>query len=71
MVHCLILRYLINRKELIKMFNGKIIKAGMNAKTIKGDGSEFETAIFYGTPFKMFIEKAGKSRKSILVPLLI
>ena len=42
------------------MFNGKIIKAGMNAKTIKGDGSEFETAIFYGTPFKMFIEKAGK-----------
>ena len=53
------------------MFNGKIIKAGMNAKTVKGDGSEFETAIFYGTPFKMFIEKAGKSCKSILAPLPI
>ena len=42
-------------------FKGNIISAGNNAKTIKGDGKEYVTAIFYGTPFKMLIEKAGKN----------
>ena len=42
-------------------FKGNIISAGNNAKTIKGDGKEYITAIFYGTPFKMLIEKAGKN----------
>ena len=34
-------------------FKGNIISAGNNAKTIKGDGKEYVTAIFYGTPFKL------------------
>ena len=37
-------------------FKGNIISAGNNAKTIKGDGKEYVTAIFYGTPFKLLID---------------
>ena len=47
-------------------FKGNIISAGNNAKTIKGDGKEYVTAIFYGTPFKMLIEKAGKNIEDFL-----
>lgn len=32
------------------MFKGKLILAGLNAKTIKGDGAVFETAIMYLAP---------------------
>ena len=37
-------------------FKGNIISAGNNAKTVKGDGKEYVTAIFYGTPFKLLID---------------
>jgi len=40
----------------IMNFKGNIISAGNNAKTIKGDGKEYVTAIFYGTPFKLLID---------------
>lgn len=33
-----------------KQFKGKLISAGMNAKTTKGDGSEYITAILYMAP---------------------
>lgn len=33
-----------------KTFKGKLISAGMNAKTVKGDGSEYVTAILYLAP---------------------
>jgi len=32
------------------MFRGKLIASGSNAKTVKGDGTEFETAIMYLAP---------------------
>lgn len=32
------------------MFRGKLIISGNNAKTVKGDGTEFETAIMYLAP---------------------
>lgn len=32
------------------MFRGKLIASGSNAKTVKGDGIEFETAILYLAP---------------------
>lgn len=38
------------------MFKGKLIISGNNAKTVKGDGTEYETAIMYLAPFTM----AGK-----------
>jgi hypothetical protein len=33
-----------------KQFKGKLISSGMNAKTVKGDGSEYVTAILYMAP---------------------
>jgi hypothetical protein len=33
-----------------KTFKGKLISAGMNAKTVKGDGAEYVTAIMYLAP---------------------
>jgi len=35
------------------MFKGKLIRSGNNAKTVKGDGDQFETAIMYLAPFTM------------------
>jgi len=35
------------------MFKGKLIASGQNAKTIKGDGDKYETAIMYLAPFTM------------------
>ena len=40
----------------------KLIGVGTNAKTIKGDGSEYLTAILYMTPYKIMID--GKSFNS-------
>ena len=34
------------------MFKGKLIACGNNAKTVKGDGSEYLTAIMYMMPWK-------------------
>ena len=33
------------------MFKGKLILSGNNAKTVKGDGDQYETAIMYLAPF--------------------
>lgn len=49
------------------MFRGTLIGSGSNAKTIKGDGDEYETAIMYLAPHKLSMkgnvcpmaEKAG------------
>lgn len=35
------------------MFKGKLIISGNNAKTVKGDGDQYETAIMYLAPFTM------------------
>jgi len=35
------------------MFRGKLIASGSNAKTVKGDGTEYETAIMYLAPFTL------------------
>lgn len=35
------------------MFKGSLINSGLNAKTIKGDGDEWETAIMYLAPHKV------------------
>lgn len=35
------------------MFKGKLIMSGNNAKTVKGDGTEYETAIMYLAPADM------------------
>jgi len=40
----------------------KLIGVGTNAKTIKGDGSEYLTAILYMTPYKIMVD--GKSFNS-------
>jgi len=37
----------------------KLLGVGTNAKTIKGDGSEYLTAILYMTPYKVMVD--GKS----------
>ena len=37
-------------------YKGKIIASGNDAKTTKGNGEKFETAIFYGKPYKFFID---------------
>lgn len=34
------------------MWKGNLLSAGSNAKTVKGDGSEYVTAIMYLTPYK-------------------
>ena len=44
------------------MSNYKLIGVGTNAKTIKGDGSEYLTAILYMTPYKIMVD--GKSFNS-------
>ena len=38
------------------MSNYKLIGVGTNAKTIKGDGSEYLTAILYMTPYKIMVD---------------
>ena len=38
------------------MSNYKLLGVGTNAKTIKGDGSEYLTAILYMTPYKIMID---------------
>ena len=44
------------------MSNYKLLGVGTNAKTIKGDGSEYLTAILYMTPYKIMVD--GKSFNS-------
>ena len=44
------------------MPNYKLLGVGTNAKTIKGDGSEYLTAILYMTPYKIMVD--GKSFNS-------
>ena len=44
------------------MSNYKLISVGTNAKTVKGDGSEYLTAILYMTPYKVMVD--GKSFNS-------
>ena len=44
------------------MSNYKLIGVGTNAKTIKGDGSEYLTGIVYMTPWKVMVD--GKSFNS-------
>ena len=44
------------------MSNYKLLGVGTNAKTVKGDGSEYLTAILYMTPYKIMID--GKSFNS-------
>ena len=46
------------------MSNYKLIGVGTNAKTIKGDGSEYLTAILYMTPYKVWVEKLDKYMNS-------
>ena len=38
------------------MSNYKLLGVGTNAKTIKGDGSEYLTAILYMTPYKVMVD---------------
>ena len=38
------------------MSNYKLLGVGTNAKTVKGDGSEYLTAILYMTPWKVMVE---------------
>ena len=38
------------------MSNYKLLGVGTNAKTIKGDGSEYLTAILYMTPYKIMVD---------------
>ena len=38
------------------MSNYKLLGVGNNAKTIKGDGSEYLTAILYMTPYKVMVD---------------
>jgi hypothetical protein len=40
----------------------KLLGVGTNAKTIKGDGDEYLTAILYMTPYKVMVD--GKSFNS-------
>tara|TARA_Y100000114_G_scaffold100677_1_gene93789 strand:+ start:463 stop:801 length:339 start_codon:yes stop_codon:yes gene_type:complete len=40
----------------------KLLGVGTNAKTVKGDGSEYLTAILYMTPWKVMVE--GKQYNS-------
>lgn len=46
------------------MSNYKLIGVGTNAKTIKGDGSEYLTAILYMTPYKVWVETLGRYSNS-------
>lgn len=42
----------------------KLLGVGNNAKTIKGDGSEYLTAILYMTPYKVWVETLGRYSNS-------
>ena len=42
----------------------KLLGVGTNAKTIKGDGSEYLTAILYMTPYKVWVETLGRYSNS-------
>ena len=46
------------------MSNYKLIGVGTNAKTVKGDGSEYLTAILYMTPQKVWVETLGRYSNS-------
>ena len=46
------------------MTNYKLIGVGTNAKTVKGDGSEYLTAILYMTPYKVWVETLGRYSNS-------
>ena len=46
------------------MSNYKLIGVGTNAKTVKGDGSEYLTAILYMTPYKVWVETLGRYSNS-------
>jgi hypothetical protein len=46
------------------MSNYKLLGVGTNAKTIKGDGSEYLTAILYMTPYKVWVETLGRYMNS-------
>ena len=46
------------------MSNYKLIGVGNNAKTVKGDGSEYLTAILYMTPYKVWVETLGRYSNS-------
>ena len=46
------------------MSNYKLLGVGTNAKTIKGDGSEYLTAILYMTPYKVMVYTAGRGKFS-------
>ena len=52
------------RKESKIMSNYKLIGVGTNAKTVKGDGSEYLTAILYMTPYKVWVETLGRYSNS-------
>ena len=42
----------------------KLLGVGNNAKTVKGDGSEYLTAILYMTPYKVWVETLGRYSNS-------
>ena len=44
------------------MSNYKLLGVGTNAKTVKGDGDEYLTAIVYMTPWKVMVD--GKAFNS-------
>ena len=46
------------------MSNYKLIGVGTNAETVKGDGSEYLTAILYMTPYKVWVETLGRYSNS-------
>ena len=46
------------------MSNYKLLGVGTNAKTVKGDGSEYLTAILYMTPYKVWVETLGRYSNS-------
>ena len=46
------------------MSNYELIGVGTNAKTVKGDGSEYLTAILYMTPYKVWVETLGRYSNS-------
>ena len=53
---------LVNTTQREDNMTYKLLGVGTNAKTIKGDGSEYLTAILYMTPYKVMVD--GKSFNS-------
>jgi hypothetical protein len=49
------------------MWKGNLLSAGSNAKTVKGDGSEYVTAIMYLTPWKSVVQAASGEPKVLNV----